>query len=215
MFEHPALRQRVVDGHFAPSLGQHLKLGRPRFEVDEWWAAGETVDLGKRELEILHVPGHMPESMALLDRQRGQLFLGDYLYNFELYVEDLDQYLDSSEALLAETEGSEALFGAHGVPRMPYSRLEQLHELLGKIEIGELKPYPSLSGLVPQRRVLWGDIDLRMPCFGVKGLLAPYFLGALAVILLAVVAGVAGSWLYSIPILGVGAVLVSVAYRRM
>jgi hydroxyacylglutathione hydrolase len=79
MFDHPTLRQRVVDGHFTPSLGQHLKLGRPSFQVDEWWAAGYFIDVGGRELEVLHVPGHSPESMALLDRERGQLFLGDFL----------------------------------------------------------------------------------------------------------------------------------------
>jgi hydroxyacylglutathione hydrolase len=215
MFDHPTLRSRVRDGYFTPSLGQHLKLGRPRFQVDEWWAIGDEIDLGGRELEVLYVPGHSPESMALLDRERGQLFLGDFLYNYELFIEDLDQYLDSSEALLSVTEGSETLFGAHGVPRMPYARLEQLNQLLGKVQRGKVRARPSLAGLVPQRRVASGDIDLRVPCFGVKGLLAPYLFGALAVVLLAAVAGVLGSWLFSVLILVVGAVLVSLAYRRM
>jgi glyoxylase-like metal-dependent hydrolase (beta-lactamase superfamily II) len=215
MFDHPALRQRVVDGHFTPSLGQHLKLGRPRFEVDEWWAAGETVDLGNRTLEVLHIPGHSPESMALIDRERGQLFLGDFLYNYELYVEDLDEYLGSSEALLSETEGSETLFGAHGEPRMPYSRLEQLNEVLWELRRGEVKARPSLRGLVPHRRIAWREIDLRMPVFGVKGLLAPYVLGTLMTILLAGVVGTVGSWLYSVPVLAGGALLVSLAYLRM
>jgi hydroxyacylglutathione hydrolase len=215
MFDHPTLRQRVRDGRFTPSLIQHLKLGRPSFQVEEWWAIGHEIDLGGRTLEVLHDPGHSPESMALLDRGRGQLFLGDFLYNYELYVDNLDQYLDSSEALLSETEGSETLYGAHGAPRMPYARLEQLNELLGKIQRGEVRARPSLAGLVPQRRVASGDIDLRMPCFGVKGLLAPYLFGALAVVPLSVMVGVLGSWLFSVPILVVGAVLVSLAYRRM
>jgi glyoxylase-like metal-dependent hydrolase (beta-lactamase superfamily II) len=215
MLDQPTLRSRVRDGYFTPSLGQHLKLGRPSFQVAEWWAVGDAVDLGGRELKVLHVPGHSPESMALLDRERGQLFLGDYLYNYELYVDDLDQYLDSSEALLSATEGSETLLGAHGVPRMPYARLEQLNKLLRQVQRGEARPRPSVRGLVPQQRVSSGDIELRMPCFGVKGLLAPYLFGALAVGLLAAVAGVLGSWLFSVPILVVGAVLVSLAYRRM
>jgi glyoxylase-like metal-dependent hydrolase (beta-lactamase superfamily II) len=215
MFDHPTLRQRVVGGCFTPSLGQHLKLGRPSFQVDEWWATGDVIELGGREMEVLHVPGHSPESMALLDRGREQLFLGDFLYDLELFVDDLDQYLASSEALLSITEGSETLYGAHGVPRMPYARLEQLNELLGKVQRGEVKARASISGLVPQRRVAWGDIDLRMPWLGVKGLLAPFLFGALAVVLLAVVVGVVGSWLYSIPVLAGGAVLVSLAYRRM
>jgi len=215
MLDHPTLRSRMRDGYFTPSLGQHLKLGRPSFQVAEWWAVGDVIDLGGRELEVHHVPGHSPESMALLDRERGQLFLGDYLYNYELYVDDLDQYLDSSEALLSATEGSETLFGAHGVPRMPYARLEQLNKLLRQVQRGEVKTRPSLRGLVPQQWVLSGDIDLRMPWFGVKGLLAPFLFGALVTVLLAMVVGIVGSWLYSIPVLAGGAVLVYLAHRRM
>jgi hypothetical protein len=136
-------------------------------------------------------------------------------YDLELYVDDLDQYLSSSGGLLLQTEGSETLCGAHGAPRMPYARLEHLNELLGKIQRGEVRARPSLCGLVPQRRVLSGDIHLRMPCFGVKGLLATFLFGALVVVLLAVVVGVLTSWLYSIPVLPGGAVLVYLAYRRM
>jgi glyoxylase-like metal-dependent hydrolase (beta-lactamase superfamily II) len=181
----------------------------------EWWAAGEVIDLGERELEILHVPGHSPESMALLDRERGQLFLGDFLYNYELYVGDLDQYLSSSEVLLQQTTGSEVLYGAHGVPTMPYARLGELHQLLQRVQRGEVRPRPSLQGLVPQRRVEADDIDLRKPYFGIQGLLVPYVAGAMAILLLSLAVGALGSWLYSVPILVAGAVLVALAYRRM
>lgn len=215
MFDHPTLRSQVKDGCFTPSLGQHLKLGRPSFKVTEWWATGEVVDLGSRELELLHVPGHSPESIALLDRERGQVFLGDFLYNYELYVDDLDEYLDSSEVLLSETEGSETLYGAHGEPRMPYARLEQLNKLLRQVQRREVKPRPSLKGLVPHQWVVSGDIDLRMPFFGVKGLLAPFLFGGLAVILLASAVGILGSGFYSIPILTGGALLAFRAHSRM
>jgi hydroxyacylglutathione hydrolase len=215
LFDHPSLRQRVVNSRFTPSLRQHLKLGRPSFRVAEWWAAGDVVDLGERELEILPVPGHSPESIALLDRDRGQLFLGDFLYNYELYVEDVDQYLNSCEALLQRTDGSESLYGAHGVPQMPYVRLEQLNQLLLKLQRGEVRARPSLQGLVPQRRVEDGDIDLRIPYFGIQGLLVPYLAGGVATVFLALAMGILGSWFYSIPILVGGGVLVALAYGRM
>jgi glyoxylase-like metal-dependent hydrolase (beta-lactamase superfamily II) len=215
MFDHPTLRRRVVAGRFRPSFKQHLKLGRPSFAVSEWWAAGQVIDLGDRRLKVLPVPGHSPESMALLDRERGQLFLGDFLYNAELYVEDLNQYLGSSKALLQATKGAETLYGAHGVPRMPYARLEALNELLRKVLCGSIETRPSFQGLVPQRRAEAGELDLRIPYFGIQGLLAPYLFGGLATLALALAAGILGSWLLSIAILVAGAGLVAVAYRRM
>lgn len=38
---------------------------------------GDIIDLGKRELEAIALPGHTPGSMALLDRTSGMLFSGD------------------------------------------------------------------------------------------------------------------------------------------
>lgn len=215
MFDHPTLRRRVVDGRFMPSIRQHIKLGRPNHPVTEWWAPGQVIDLGSRRLEVIPVPGHSPESMALLDRERGQLFLGDFLYNYELFVEDLDRYLDSATTLLQRTGGSEILYGAHGVPAMPYGRLEELHKLLQDVQSGRVRPAPSLHGLVPQRRVVAGDIDLRIPCFGVQGLLLPFLGGALATLLVAAGVGALVSWVAATTIAVVGLVLVAHAYRRM
>jgi glyoxylase-like metal-dependent hydrolase (beta-lactamase superfamily II) len=215
MFDHPTLRQRVMAGRFTPSLKQHLKLGRPSFRVAEWWVAGEIIDLGARRIQVLHVPGHTPESIALLDRERGQLFLGDLLYNYELYVVDLDQYLCSTQVLLQQTNGSEQLYGAHGVPHMPYSRLETLNQLVQEVQRGDVKPRLSLQSMVPQRQVEAGEIELRIPWFGIQGLLVPFLAGGLITILLALVVGALGSWLLSLPVLVTGAVLVALAYRRM
>jgi glyoxylase-like metal-dependent hydrolase (beta-lactamase superfamily II) len=42
---------------------------------------GEQVDLGDRRLAVLHLPGHSPGSMALLDEATGTLFAGDAVYD--------------------------------------------------------------------------------------------------------------------------------------
>jgi glyoxylase-like metal-dependent hydrolase (beta-lactamase superfamily II) len=181
MFDHPTLRARVRDGVFTPSAGEVLKLALPRLTVTEWWAAGSTVDLGGRRLEVVHVPGHAVESIAFLDRGRGQLFLGDFLYNDMLLVEDLDAYRRSTGTLIERTDGSEVLFGAHGAPRMPYSRLLGLDSLLDAVLDGRVALCPSIAGLAPQRRVVSGEFDLRLPVLGVKGILLPYLGAALAV----------------------------------
>jgi glyoxylase-like metal-dependent hydrolase (beta-lactamase superfamily II) len=43
--------------------------------------AGESIDLGDRRLSVLHLPGHSPGSIGLLDEHRGVLFAGDAIYD--------------------------------------------------------------------------------------------------------------------------------------
>eukprot|EP00053_Salpingoeca_punica_P012306 m.110192 g.110192 ORF g.110192 m.110192 type:complete len:304 (+) comp15908_c6_seq2:874-1785(+) len=42
---------------------------------------GHVISLGDRRLEVLHVPGHSPGSIALFERKRGLLFSGDAMYD--------------------------------------------------------------------------------------------------------------------------------------
>lgn len=42
---------------------------------------GDVIDLGDRELRVLHLPGHSPGSIGLFDEDRGALFSGDAVYD--------------------------------------------------------------------------------------------------------------------------------------
>ena len=53
-------------------------------QVDE----GDVIDLGDRQLHVLHLPGHSHGSIALLEQERGILFSGDVIYRGGL-VDDL------------------------------------------------------------------------------------------------------------------------------
>ena len=196
MFDHASLRERVTDGHFWPTLAQYYKVGRPRIAVSEWWEVDETVDLGGRELEIVPVPGHAPESIALLDRERHQLYTGDFIYNGELLVTDLERCLESTTTLISRTDGDETLFGAHGFPRMPYERLEELQRLLRAIQKGEINPKPSFNYLLPQRRVKGGNVDLSLPRLTLLWVPTPFLFVGLIVVLLTLVVALVASWLY-------------------
>ena len=65
----------------------------------------DKIDLGGRVLEILHVPGHTPDAVALLDRARGFLWTGDTYYDgpIWLYVPETD--LDDYERSIARLAG--------------------------------------------------------------------------------------------------------------
>jgi glyoxylase-like metal-dependent hydrolase (beta-lactamase superfamily II) len=52
---------------------------------------GDVVDLGDRRLEVLHVPGHTPGSIAVWEAATGLLFSGDTVYlDSRLGYDDLD-----------------------------------------------------------------------------------------------------------------------------
>ena len=50
---------------------------------------GDTVDLGDRHFEVLHLPGHSPGSIGLWEESTGILFSGDAAYDGPL-LDELD-----------------------------------------------------------------------------------------------------------------------------
>ncbi|WP_235489634.1 DUF3225 domain-containing protein, partial [Frankia sp. AvcI1] len=63
-------------------------------------ADGERIDLGGRELTVLHTPGHSPDSLCLFDERDGQLFAGDTLITGDFWVHMPDAEVDVFAATL-------------------------------------------------------------------------------------------------------------------
>ena len=65
---------------------------------------GDVVDLGDRQLGVLHLPGHTPGSINLYDADAGHLFTGDVLYDGGLIDtcvgSDIEAYVGTMRALL-------------------------------------------------------------------------------------------------------------------
>ncbi len=79
---------------------------------------GDTIDLGDRRLTCLHLPGHSPGSMGLLDTVSGLFFTGDAIYDDTLVDDvpgsDIAAYLATMDRL-RHLDLSLAL-GGHGAP---------------------------------------------------------------------------------------------------
>lgn len=88
--------------------------------VTAWWPVGYRIDLGGRQLEIVHTPGHSPDSISLLDTQANVLFAADFIYPGDLYAQvpgsDLQEYLDSTDRLLPLINEETKIFCCHGKP---------------------------------------------------------------------------------------------------
>ncbi|WP_254536489.1 MBL fold metallo-hydrolase [Halomarina litorea] len=122
-------------------------------------ADGETVDLGGRKLELLHLPGHSPGQLGVLDRERGDLYGGDVLHlRRDLYAHfgggDLGAYADTFARLRAlRDEGAfDTLYTAHNRPVSgeDLSLLDDYHAGLRAILAGELSSRPN-DGRPPGR----------------------------------------------------------------
>ena len=66
---------------------------------------GDVVDLGDHSYQVLHLPGHSPGSIGLLDLRTKTLFSGDAIYNGPLYDQhpgaDVPTYLRTLDRLRA------------------------------------------------------------------------------------------------------------------
>ncbi len=77
---------------------------------------GDVVETGDRVFRVLHLPGHSPGSIGLLDERDGLLFSGDAIYDDELYDELPDSDRDAYRATMARIAGLPVriVHGGHG-----------------------------------------------------------------------------------------------------
>ncbi len=73
------------------------------------------IDLGKRMIDVIPIPGHDIASIAVYDHVTGNLMTGDSLYPGRLYARDLPGYAASAKRLveLAKTYPVAHVLGAH------------------------------------------------------------------------------------------------------
>lgn len=79
---------------------------------------GDRIETGDRSLRVLHLPGHSPGSIGLLDEENGDFFAGDAIYRGRLIDDlpgsDVQAYRKTMRRLL-QIEFSRAYCG-HGEP---------------------------------------------------------------------------------------------------
>ena len=100
----------------------------PGFDLSQWsltpaplttaLSEGDSIDLGDRRFTALHLPGHSPGSMGLIDQASGLVFTGDAIYDDTLVDDvpgsDIPAYLATTDRLRL-LDVSLAL-GGHGPP---------------------------------------------------------------------------------------------------
>ena len=118
----PLLVDAVPSAEFDPAAFRIAPVAASRLVE-----GGDVIDLGDRQLQVLHLPGHTPGSIGLWDEAGGELFSGDTVYDGGLIdnlpESDTDAYARTMTRL--RTLPVEAVYAGHD---QPFGR-ERLREL--------------------------------------------------------------------------------------
>ena len=100
------------------------------FPISSHIEDGSVINLGHRTLEVITVPGHTPDAIALYDQVNGYLWTGDTFYEAPIWLfdpeTDLDVYRESIAKLAELSPELTTVFPAHNTPVAQPERLVEL-----------------------------------------------------------------------------------------
>lgn len=104
---------------------------------------GDVIDLGERKLEIIHMPGHTPGSIAVLDVKNRRLFGGDPIQDGSIFMfgaqREMHGYRHSLKRLAGMTGRFDEICPSHGSCPVKPDMIDKLYEAAGKILDGSAK----------------------------------------------------------------------------
>ena len=112
------------------------------FSAKELIRDGHKIDLGDRVLKVLSTPGHTPDSVSMLDQERGLLWPGDIFYAGPIWLffpeTDLDEFYSSVDRLCSLVPELKTLHPSHNSPIALPGSLYKLKEALLSVREGSV-----------------------------------------------------------------------------
>lgn len=126
--------------------------GRSRAGLRPLWD-GDAIELGGWKFEVLHLPGHTPGSVMLLERAKRLLIAGDSVQTGSIYLFGPGRNLDAYILSLEKLEGLRGLFDtvlpSHGELPVPADILPALIRGAKDLRDGKLTAKPPLRPGMP------------------------------------------------------------------
>jgi glyoxylase-like metal-dependent hydrolase (beta-lactamase superfamily II) len=117
------------------------------FHISHWIHDHDKIDLGERILEVISIPGHTPDSIALMDEKNGLLFTGDTFYLGPIWLfrpeTDLDAYVASVKRLAALAPRLQLILPSHNTPVADPGYLPRVVEAMEQVRSGKVKGTPK------------------------------------------------------------------------
>ena len=108
---------------------------------------GDVIDLGERPLQVIHIPGHTPGSIALLDVTKRVLYSGDSVQAGNIFMfgvqREFHAYVCSLERLEGMTDRFDTIYPSHSTFPVSPAVIPVLKEAAKKVLAGELKGVPA------------------------------------------------------------------------
>jgi glyoxylase-like metal-dependent hydrolase (beta-lactamase superfamily II) len=112
---------------------------------------GHVINLGDRSLEVMLIPGHTPDAIALFDKDAGLLWTGDSFYAGPIWLyspeTDLEQYRVALQRLMS-VKGVKWLLPAHNTPLVKPKILPEVLVAFDDMLAGKLKKTTAWEGTV-------------------------------------------------------------------
>lgn len=145
-WSHELVKQEVTREAFCQKMLPNIDTAKYHvkpFTISGFIKDGHLFDLGQRIIEVVTVPGHTPDAMALFDKANGYLWTGDTFYEGPIWLffegTNLDAYEKSIERLAALSPALNKVFPAHNTPIAEPLRLIELVGAFNQILDGTKK----------------------------------------------------------------------------
>ena len=135
------------------------------FKVTKWLKDGDKIDLGGRVFQVIHTPGHSPDSVCLLDRKNKLFWTGDSFYPAPIYIysptTNLDQFTESFAKMAALMPHYEWVMPSHNEPKIEKHLIKECYDAARSIKAGTAGPYTEgVAGGIKVHRYDYGRFSL-------------------------------------------------------
>lgn len=152
--------------HPSETVNYYHSQGRQGEIIPVW--DKDVLDLGERPLEIIHMPGHTPGSIAVLDVKYRRLFSGDPIQDGMIFMfgiqREMRAYRHSLKRLEGYRERFDEIYPSHGTCPVSPDMIGKLYDASGDILDGKI---PGEEGERFGQKIMVYDVGIaRFLCDG-------------------------------------------------